>query len=326
MTRVGILFLFPNIFPFTPCSLTLCKLGLNNAIDPGVGPVGDKAPRFKVPLEAVDVIEKGRPELGGWFREGAGEGQVRLEAGEEWVSRAGERPLVMLMVGVVGKGVCVLGRFIFVFVLASTGKGEETSRVVSGLVSLLLSENSSAGKIGGGSGAVLLGSLGDFGSRSLVSRRACMLEKRRGSWKSTCASSGELSGMRLDSQFGCGGALSFVGEGVSGYGDLGGMSITVGLHCWRISKVEFLCFTITGVRFGGCLGEMESLTGESGRVTLSAVGGGFRVPLRIESRGLLGRVVVVMAGSGGVSTAVLLTVENRLLDEFGTLKLGVPGE
>lgn len=243
------------------------------------------------------------------------------------MARADERPLVLVTEGVVGNGVCMLiGRFIFVFVFARTGKGEGTSRVVSGLASLLLSEYSSAGRTGGGNGASLVGSPGDLGSCSRASRSACMLEKRRGYWKSTCASSGEFSGIKLDSLFERGGVFSFVGEGVNDPGDLGGMSTTIGLLCWSISNVEFLCLTITGVSLGGCFGEVESLTGESGRVTLRAVGGDFRVPLRMESRGLLGSGLFRRAGSGGVSTTELFIVENRLLEEFGTLKLGVPGE
>ncbi len=152
-----------------------------------------------------------------------------------------------------------------------------------------------------------------------------MLDKRRGTLISICGSSGDLSGMRLENRFGRGGALCLVGEGVDRAGDLGSMSITAGLLCCIISKVEFLCFTITGACFGACFGDVESLTGESGRVTFSASGGGFRVPFRMESRCLLEKVVVV-AGSGGKSLFKLLIVEYRLLDEFGTLKFGVPGE
>jgi hypothetical protein len=64
-----------------------------------------------------------------------------------------------------------------------------------------------------------------------------------------------------------------VGDGVRRPGDFGG-------GC-NISNVEFRCLMISGV-FGACLGEVESLTGESGRVTLRGLGGGFRTPLIIE--------------------------------------------
>lgn len=275
----------------------------------------------------MEVIENGRPELGGWLIELAGEGQVRLEAeGEEFVCvpRLEARPLVVI-VGVVGTmGVCMLvGRFILLFVLARTGKGDDKSLSLSVsrlIVLVLLSEETcSAGKRGGrdgGIGASLVGA-------SLSSRSACILEKPRGSWKPTCSGSGELGGIRVDSRFDLG-AVPFVGEGVSDLGDLGGMLTMVGLVC-SISKVEFRCLIITGVCFGACFGEIESLTGESGLVTFSAVGGGFRLPLRIESRGLVGRAVT-MVGRGGVLVAALFIVEYRLPDEFGTLKFGVPGE
>ena len=69
------------------------------------------------------------------------------------------------------------------------------------------------------------------------------------------------------------------------------------------------------------MGEGESVTGESGRETLRAAGGPFLVPLSID---LLG-VVVTIVGIGGASTTWVLTVEYRLLEEVGTLKLGVVG-
>lgn len=63
------------------------------------------------------------------------------------------------------------------------------------------------------------------------------------------------------------------------------------------------------------------MTGESGRVTFRAVGGGFRVPFSID---LLG-VVVTIIGIVSASRTGVLTAEYRLLDEVGTLKLGVVG-
>jgi len=67
-------------------------------------------------------------------------------------------------------------------------------------------------------------------------------------------------------------------------------------------------------------GELESLTGDNGRVTPSAVGGAFLTPLRLESRDRL------FVGSGGVSGVVPLMDELRLLNGIGTLKFEGVGE
>lgn len=103
-------------------------------------------------------------------------------------------------------------------------------------------------------------------------------------------------------------------------GDLGGMSTTEGLTCWTILKDDSV-----GVNTGGaCLqGERESSTRESGRTILTAAGGAFLVPLRIESRDLFGvGVVVTMVEIGGASGIRTLLEDDR----FGVLKLGGGGE
>lgn len=163
-------------------------------------------------------------------------------------------------------GICMLiGRVIFDFVFANIGMGGETSLSISltvfrmSVMVLLSDEICSAG------------------------RRGCRgrAAERSGICKSTCSDSGEVGDMRTESSTGrCG--TSPVGDGVCGPGDLAGASVIAGLFFCRISNVEFRCLMIVVTCFGACLGEMESLTGESGRVTLSALGGDFRTPLIIE--------------------------------------------
>lgn len=84
MLRSGMLLLYSKLLPVALCSFTRWKSGLST-IEPDTRPMGDKAPRFKVPLDAGDVMEKGRPELGVWFVEIEGDGQVRLDTGDECV-------------------------------------------------------------------------------------------------------------------------------------------------------------------------------------------------------------------------------------------------
>lgn len=164
----------------------------------------------------------------------------------------------------------------------------------------------------GGRGAGLIGA---SGAKSTASRRACMLENRLGNWKSRCAVSVELRGMRLDIRRGR--STGEIGVEIA-EGDRGGMLTMEALTCWTILKDESV-----GVKTGGArlLGEGESSTGESGLVTFRAVGGPFLIPLRIESRGWLGvGVVVTIIGTGGVSGIRILE------DRFGVLKFGAEGE
>jgi hypothetical protein len=170
---------------------------------------------------------------------------------------------------------------------------------------------SGATRAAGGNGT----GLGDAsGSLSTAFRRAIILECLRGNWKLRWAVSSECKGIRLEKRRGkfvCAGE-----DAVDEVGDLAGMSTTEALTC-----SSFLKEYSVGVKTGGAAlaGDGESLTGESGRFTLSAVGGAFRVPLSID---LLG-VVVMIAGIGGAEMTGGL--EYLLLEEVGTLKLGVAG-
>lgn len=200
--------------------------------------------------------------------------------------------------------ICILlGRLTLLFVFASTGTtcGVSNLALLFGLVvtfSLsfgalsnigesipLGAKNRELGKgvdrAAGGSGAGRRGA-SECPCFSLVSRRVCILEYRRGKWKSIIEISGALSGMRLDMRFS--GTAAGSKDGVDG--ERGGIVMTEGL-AWTMEKAVEPGVTIIEAFLG------ESLTGERGRATWSAVGGALRVPLRTESRG---RVVVVETG------------------------------
>jgi hypothetical protein len=103
---------------------------------------------------------------------------------------------------------------------------------------------------------------------------------------------------------------------------IGGGRISKDLACSCGSKDDAVVVFNADLSLDG----LESSTGERGRVVLRAVGAGFLVPFKTESCDFPG-VVLMMEGIGGVSVAVLfIVVEYLLLEEFGTLKLGVAGE
>jgi hypothetical protein len=143
-----------------------------------------------------------------------------------------------------------------------------------------------------------------------------MLEKRRGGWKSIGMISEEFRGFRLDIWRGRVGPSS-MGVRVMSCG-----RISKDLACSCGSKDDSVGVFNADLRLEG----LESSTGERGRVVLRVVGAGFLVPFKPESCDFPG-VVLMMEGIGGVSVAVLfIVVEYLLLEELGTLKLGVAGE
>lgn len=125
---------------------------------------------------------------------------------------------------------------------------------------------------------------------------------------------GELRGIRLDLRRG---RWASIGEGDCGgggeaTGERGAISTTEALICctsWNEDSV--------GVKIGtGGFGDGESFTGDSGRATTIADGGAFLEPFMVGSLLRLG--IAVTLGTFGD----FLMVENRLLDELGTLKFG----
>lgn len=105
---------------------------------------------------------------------------------------------------------------------------------------------------------------------------------------------------------------SAVGGGIPG--ERGGIETTDGLRCSTISKDVSVGVKTMFARLG------EPFTGESDLGTLSAVGGAFLEPFKLESRGRLDESGIIGASVNG------LAAEYLFVEEFGTLKLGVPGE
>ena len=136
--------------------------------------------------------------------------------------------------------ICILaGRRTLDLVFARTGSGERFS--LSASVTSYFSWNWSSRTKGEGGRGVVSAAAGKGaylkgGSRScsFISRNVCMLENRRGNWKSMCEVSIEFKGASLDFRCGGGGASS-EGEGRLP-GDRGGMSIIDGLICCTILK------------------------------------------------------------------------------------------
>lgn len=214
----------------------------------------------------------------------------------------------------------LFGRRILDFVFARMGSGERFSLSVSCTAnSSSISTSWIAEEVERGVG-ISAGGRGDDlngSSRWRSSRKACILENRRGNWTSMGAISEEFKGVRLDIRLGRAGPSSGGGEAMN----LGSISTIEGFDCRCSLNGESMGVLSADLRLDG----LESSTGERGRVVLSAVGAGFLVPFHIDSCVLPG-VVLMIDGTGGASVAELFIVEYLLLDEFGTLKFGVAGE
>lgn len=121
--------------------------------------------------------------------------------------------------------------------------------------------------------------------------------------------------MRLDFRRGLTSA-----EDVEEFAGRGGISTTDGLLCCSILNDDSV-----GVYTGGTdCSEGESLTGDKALGTLIAEGGAFLMPFSIASRGRVDAVVTI--DGTAMSVIGLLMVEYLLVEDVGTLKLGVDGE